>query len=643
MICNKCGKTLPDDSTFCQFCGSKIEIPTTPAEETPSISKEEALAKILAAGVVEGHKAVEANRAAQPQNEADSQFGLVPEKPIYTAGIDEQERYLQSLRTPTGEPIKWSRRGSMSVHGVHGMIDVYDIYLMSGAEYKTIYINMYGARNSTMAPSGFVLMTPAPKATAVKAPKQKEPKVSKPKKPVNKKLVVCLTVIPIAVIILALLAVFVLVPGLKYNHAKSLLENGNYELAYSEFLALDGYSNSENMLLECRYVQAIKYRDAGDYELANKIFESLGNYRDSKILIHEHDYKVSDTVAATCVVARSETFKCAGCGDSYTKTYNKAEHKYDLVSSVAATCIVASSETFKCSDCGDSYTKTYEKAEHKYNLVSTVAATCSAAGSESYKCSVCDDSYIKTLDKLDHSYSVSSSTDATCNATGSKTYTCAGCNDTYNETIDKLTHNYTVVSTQAPTCQKEGYTTHKCSLCSDEYTETKGKVSHDTVLSSTTDSTCTTVGSKNYKCKNCSYTYSEEIAKKSHNYSAATCTSPKTCSMCRKTEGTALGHSDTLICTKCNQSTFEALTFTGTGEGFIRNLNLPKGKYLFIIETPTGDFIQLHINERYIGYNNMSQETYSVLSVTVSSAVTNGYLKVSADEGWKITIEAVGN
>ena len=28
MICNKCGKTLPDDSTFCQFCGSQLETPT---------------------------------------------------------------------------------------------------------------------------------------------------------------------------------------------------------------------------------------------------------------------------------------------------------------------------------------------------------------------------------------------------------------------------------------------------------------------------------------------------------------------------------------------------------------------------------------------------------------------------------------
>ncbi len=614
MKCNKCGKTLPDDSTFCQFCGSKIEIAPVTAEETSTLSKEEALAKVIAAGVVEGHKAVEANKAAQPQNEADSQFGLLPEKPIYTAGIDEQERYLQSLRTPTGEPIKWSRRGSMSVNGIHGLIDVYDIYLQSGAEYKTIYINMYGAKNSTIAPKGFVLMTPAIKATAVKAPKQKEPKVRKPKKPVNKKLVLCLTIIPIAVIIVALLAVFVLIPGLKYNHAKSLLENGNYELAYSEFLALDGYSDSENMLLECRYVQAIKYRDAGDYELANKIFESLGNYRDSKILIHKHDYKLSDTVAATCVVASSETFKCAGCGDSYTKTYNTAEHKY--------------------------------------NLVSTVAATCSASGSESYKCSVCDDSYIKTLDKLEHSYSLLSSTDATCNATGSKTYKCAGCDYTYSETMDKLTHKYEIVSSQEPTCQKEGYTTHKCSLCLDEYTETKGKVSHDTVLVSTTDSTCTTVGAKNYKCKNCNHTYSEEIAKKSHNYSAATCTTPKTCSMCKKTEGSALGHSNTVVCTRCGSSSFETITLSGTGDFIYKNLNLPIGKYKITVDFQYSDRLSIEIfngsttKEIFHKYQS-TVGVYKVITYETTSAITDGHIFISSSSSgtrtWTITIEAIGN
>ena len=499
MICNKCGKTLPDDSTFCQFCGSKIEIPTAPAEETPSISKDEALAKSLAAGVVEGHKAVEANRAAQPQNEADSQFGLVPEKPIYTAGIDEQERYLQSLRTPTGEPIKWSRRGSMSVHGIHGMIDVYDIYLMNGAEYKTIYINMYGARNSTMAPSGFVLMTQAPKATAVKAPKQKEPKVRKLKKPVNKKLVVCLTVIPIAVIILALLAAFVLVPGLKYNHAKSLLENGNYELAYSEFEKLDGYADSENMLLECRYVQAIKYRDAGDYELANQIFESLGNYRDSKILIHKHDYRVVSRNEATCTIAGSETFECSGCKDTYTN---------------------------------------YLNASHKY------------------------------------------------------------------------------------------------------------------VVSKTVDSTCTATGSKEYKCSVCNHTYSESIAKKSHSYSAATCTLPQICSVCKTSSGKALGHTDSLICTRCGINTFEKLTFSGYGPASITNINLPAGTYNIILtHSGRGNFIAHFTGGSYsdtLIVNEIGAVSY-VYQITSSDGmfgklIKNGFINITNAGGdWTITIEAVSN
>ena len=453
MICNKCGKTLPDDSTFCQFCGSKIEIQTAPAEETLSISKEEALAKILAAGVVEGHKAVEANRAAQPQNEADSQFGLVPEKPIYTAGIDEQERYLQSLRTPTGEPIKWSRRGSMSIHGVHGMIDVYDIYLMSGAEYKTIYINMYGARNSTMAPSGFVLMTPTPKATVVKAPKQKKAKVRKPKKPVNKKLVVCLTVIPIAVVILALLAVFVLVPGLKYNHAKNLLENGNYELAYSEFEKLDGYADSENMLLECRYVQAIKYRDVGDYELANKIFESLGDYRDSKILIHKHDYKVNNTVAATCTSAGSETYKCVNCEETYMKSIDKTAHTYSVVSSTDATCNATGSKTYRCAGCDNTYSETVAKLTHKYEVIASQDPTCQKEGYATHKCSLCSDEYTETKGKISHDTILASTTDSTCTAVGAKNYKCKNCSYTYSEEIAKKAHNYSAATCTSPkTC-----------------------------------------------------------------------------------------------------------------------------------------------------------------------------------------------
>ena len=104
-------------------------------------------------------KAMKANNISQPNNEEDSDFGLVPEKPIFTyalLSVDGEEKYLDRLYTVNGEKIKWKRRGSVSVAGVNGMIDVYDTYLSSGQLYKTIYINMYGAKSSTKVPDGFV-------------------------------------------------------------------------------------------------------------------------------------------------------------------------------------------------------------------------------------------------------------------------------------------------------------------------------------------------------------------------------------------------------------------------------------------------------------------------------------------------------
>ena len=144
---------------------------------------------------------------------------------------------------------------------------------------------------------------------AVSAPEEVTPTPDKAEKTVNKKRVALCTITPILAVLLILAILFLLIPGLRYHHAKKLLENGNPELAYSAFLKLDGFADSEDMLLECRYIQAIKYLDAGDYEVANKIFSSLGDYRDSQMLIHEHEYKLVDI--------EPDTYRCNGCGDSY--------------------------------------------------------------------------------------------------------------------------------------------------------------------------------------------------------------------------------------------------------------------------------------------------------------------------------------
>ena len=138
---------------------------------------DEALTAILQIQAKNTVDAMEANGQSQPDNEADADFGLVPEKPIFTLAlksVEGEKEYLGRLYTSNGEKIKYNRRGSTSANVINGMIDIYDTYLPSGQPYKTIYINMYGAKKSTKAPAGFVLKNPT--AQVKPAPVQKKEK-----------------------------------------------------------------------------------------------------------------------------------------------------------------------------------------------------------------------------------------------------------------------------------------------------------------------------------------------------------------------------------------------------------------------------------------------------------------------------------
>ena len=66
---------------------------------------------------------------------------------------------------------------------------------------------------------------------------------------------------------------------------------------------------------------------------------------------HEHNFVLSETVAATCKKSGKETYTCE-CGQTKTVELEKStEHAYELKEKVEPTCTAKGSETYVCADC----------------------------------------------------------------------------------------------------------------------------------------------------------------------------------------------------------------------------------------------------------------------------------------------------
>lgn len=110
--------------------------------------------------------------------------------------------------------------------------------------------------------------------------------------------------------------------------------------------------------------------------------------------------------------------------------------------------------------------------------------------------------------------------------------------------------------------EKENKSDANPSKGSSSATTNTAKHSHSYSEVSSVAATCTSDGSRNYKCS-CGKSCSERISATGHNWKSATCTEPKTCSICGATEGSAAGHNygGGTTCTVCGHKL--TMTFTG--------------------------------------------------------------------------------
>ncbi len=138
--------------------------------------------------------------------------------------------------------------------------------------------------------------------------------------------------------------------------------------------------------------------------------------------------------------------------------------------------------------------------------------------------------------------------DPTCTEKGEIVYTCTDCGCEKHVVISALGHEKTQETvTVEPTCYREGNLHFYCTRCEKWIDETLEMTEHTwKAATCTTPKTCTVCGKVSGSALR-------------HSWKAATCTAPKTCTRCGATTGSALGHTDTPKCTRCGRNNRSAL------------------------------------------------------------------------------------
>jgi len=155
----------------------------------------------------------------------------------------------------------------------------------------------------------------------------------------------------------------------------------------------------------------------------------------------------------------------------------------------------------------------------------------------------------------------------------------------------------------------------------------------------TTDSLCGGNKTVKYSCTECEHTYSKTY-KVEHNWVKATCTAPKTCTICNETEGEELGHSyEENKCERCDSIVSITLTTPNiTSETPIEVKNYLNGELTskFNITALEYEYTASVDDNVKITVTVSAEKTYDKVSNDVSSACVLVY-KVYDENGCVVT------
>ena len=257
----------------------------------------------------------------------------------------------------------------------------------------------------------------------------------------------------------------------------------------------------------------------------------------------QHNYgEYKQTKAPTCTEAGEETRTCGICNYEDTRTIDALGHDFgDWTVTTEATCTQNGKKSRTCKRDGCDATDTVDIPANGHTEVTDAAVepTCTVPGkTEGKHCSVCNEILVAQTEipAKGHTW-----TAASCTAPR----TCSVCSATDG---DPLGHDWSdwTVTTEA-TCTAKGEKTRSCKRDGCDATETVDIPAngHTEVIDAAVEPTCTMAGKTEGKhCSVCNeiLVAQTEIPAKGHTWTAASCTAPRTCSVCSATDGDPLGH-----------------------------------------------------------------------------------------------------